>query len=155
MRRIIIGADHRGFQLKQQIVQWLDARGYEIADLGAHSYMPSDDYVDYGVQVSRTVLEFLPDEKEERMGIVICGSGVGICVAANKINGIRCGLGFNPDQVHAARSDDNINVLALPTDFITPELALEIVQTFLNTEFSSEDRHKRRLEKIRSLEGRL
>lgn len=141
---IYIGSDHRGFELKAKINQWLSGRGYEFEDLGSFAYDHDDDYVDYAVLVGQAVSK----HPERHWGIVICGSGVGVDIAANKINDIRCGLGFASDQIHAARKDDNINCLALPADNIEDAKALEIVEAFLETEFDNSDRYLKRIEKI-------
>ena len=141
---IFIGADHRGFELKAKIAKWLAGRGYEFEDLGAYERDTSDDYVDYAIAVGERV--------GAGRGIVICGSGVGADIAANKVEGVRCGLGWEADQVYAARKDDNINVLALASDNIEEEKALRLVETFLETEFVQTDRYLRRIEKISRFE---
>lgn len=141
---IYIGADHRGFELKSRINAWLQGRGYEFEDLGAFAYNHDDDYADYAILVGQSVGQHASATR----GIVICGSGVGVDIAANKVNNVRCGLGFEKDQVHAARKDDNINVLALAADNTSVEKAFELVETFLETEFVESDRYQRRIEKI-------
>ena len=141
---IYIGADHRGFELKAQINHWLQNRGFEFQDLGAFDRQHEDDYVDYAIAVAQGVSK----SPEKHRGIVICGSGVGVDVAANKVTGVRCGLGFAEDQVHAARKDDNINCLALASDNIDPDQALKLVDKFLEPEFVESDRYLRRIEKI-------
>lgn len=145
---IYIGADHRGFELKAKINQWLQGRGYDFQDLGSFQYDRDDDYVDYAISVAQSVGKH-PDQGR---GIVICGSGVGVDIAANKVNNVRCGLGFAEDQVHAARKDDNINVLALAADNIDPQHAIKLVEKFLETEFVESDRYLRRIEKIARFE---
>lgn len=141
---IYLGADHRGFNLKGQIAKWLAGRSYEFGDLGAYEYDHDDDYVDYAVAVAQKVAT----SPERSRGIVICGSGIGVDVVANKVAGIRCGLGFALDQVYAARKDDGINVLALAADNTDHEEGLKLVEKFLETEFVISDRHLRRVEKI-------
>lgn len=143
---IYIGADHRGFELKAKINKWLQGRGYEFEDVGAYEYDLGDDYVDYAIAVAEKV-------GEKNRGIVICGSGVGVDVAANKVKGVRCGLGFAVDQVHAARKDDNINVLALASDNATEEQAVEMVEKFLETGFVGDEKYLRRIEKIKRYES--
>jgi ribose 5-phosphate isomerase B len=145
---IYIGADHRGFELKARINEWMAGRGFEFEDLGAFSKNHDDDYVDYAILVGQVV----GHRPEASRGIVICGSGVGVDIAANKVNNVRCGLGFEKDQVHAARKDDNINCLALAADNTSVEKALELVETFLETEFVQSDRYLRRIEKISRFE---
>ncbi len=141
---IYLGADHRGFELKGQIAKWLTGRGYEFEDLGAYDYDHEDDYIDFAVPVAQRVAHH-PDQN---WGIVICGSGVGVDIAANKVAGIRCGLGFSPDQVHAARKDDGINILALAADNFAEVQALKLIEVFLDTEFIMSDKYLRRIEKI-------
>lgn len=138
---IYLGADHRGYDLKAKIAKWLSGRGYEFEDLGAYEYDHDDDYVDYAIKVAEAVAH-------SGRGIVICGSGVGVEVAANKVTGVRCGLGFAEDQVHAARKDDNINVLAIASDNTDEEHVMKLVEKFLETEFVESDRYLRRVEKI-------
>jgi ribose 5-phosphate isomerase B len=145
---IYLGADHRGYDLKAKIANWLSRRGYEFEDLGAYEYDHGDDYVDYAVKVAEAV-------SVSGRGIVICGSGVGVGIAANKVSGVRCGLGFAQDQVHAARKDDNINVLALPADNVDEEHALKLVEKFLETAFAENERYLRRIEKIKRYENLL
>mgnify|MGYP001597085184 FL=1 len=139
---IFIGADHRGFELKAKINKWLFGRGYEFEDVGAFEYDHEDDYADYAILVAQKVAE------RNKRGVVICGSGVGVDIAANKVKGVRCGLGWEEDQVHAARKEDNINVLALAADNIDEKKAMKLVETFLETEFVETDRYLRRVEKI-------
>ena len=139
---IFIGADHRGFELKAKINKWLAGRGYEFEDVGAFEYDHEDDYADYAILVAERVAE------RNKRGVVICGSGVGVDIAANKVKGVRCGLGWEEDQVHAARKEDNINVLALAADNIDEKKAMKLVETFLETEFVETDRYLRRVEKI-------
>ena len=145
---IYLGADHRGYDLKAKIAKWLSGRGFEFEDLGAYEYDHDDDYVDYAIKVAESVAH-------SGRGIVICGSGVGVEVAANKVPGVRCGLGIAQDHVHAARKDDNINVLAIASDNIDEEHALKMVEKFLTTEFLENDRYLRRIEKIKRYENLL
>jgi ribose 5-phosphate isomerase B len=141
---IYIAADHRGFEVKAKIDEWLKGRGYEFEDLGAYKYDAWDDYVDFAIDASQRVAA----DPENNRGILICSSGVGMCVAANKVRKIRCGLGFSPDQVHAARKDDNINVLALAADSVEEIEAIELVEKFLETDFVKSENYLQRIEKI-------
>lgn len=140
---IFVGADHRGFGLKEQLVEGLAELGYSVTDCGAGEYVKEDDYVDYGKAVGSQVVE-----GKKSMGVVVCGSGMGICIAANRVSGVRCGLGFDVGQVIAGRQDDDINVLALAADYMSYEQAMEMVRAFLETDFSGEERHVRRLGKL-------
>ncbi len=141
---LYLGADHRGFELKAKIDKWLTGRGIVFRDLGAFEYDTDDDYVDYAIAVAQEVAK----DNDLHRGIVICGTGVGVDIAANKVKGVRCGLGFEADQVHAARKDDDINILALSADDTVEGKALSIVEMFLTTEFVESERYVRRKEKI-------
>ncbi|KKU55608.1 hypothetical protein A3H89_00040 [Candidatus Amesbacteria bacterium RIFCSPLOWO2_02_FULL_48_11] len=146
---IYIGADHRGWELKAKINDWLKGRGYEFEDLGAYEYNAWDDYTDYAIDLAQRVAA----DADRHRGILICGSGVGMCIAANKVKAVRAGLGFAPDQVHAARKDDNINIMVLAADNTDEITALELVEKFLETEFVESDSYLRRIDKISRYEG--
>lgn len=141
---IYIAADHHGMELKAKISEWLKGREYEFEDLGAYEHNPWDDYVDFAIDAAQRVAA----NPEGNRGILICGSGVGMCMAANKVKKVRAGLGFATDQVHAARKEDNINILTLAADSLDEVLALEMVEQFLDTEFVKSDNYLRREEKI-------
>ncbi len=143
---IYIGADHRGFELKEKLKEFFDELHFEYEDVGANHSDPNDDFPEFAVKVAKSILD------QEDRGIVICGSGVGVDEVANKIPGIRCGLAINKEQIHAARHDDDINVLALAADHVSEEDAKEIVKMFLDTEASGEDRYKRRIQQIEDIE---
>ena len=138
---IYLGADHRGFQLKEKIKAYLDEQGLEYQDLGNTILDPEDDYTDWAKMVAERVMR-------DNRGIIICGSGVGVSITANKISGVRCGLGFNLDQIKQAREHDDINCLALPADYLDKDKAIEIVRAFLETEFDNQEKYKRRIGKI-------
>jgi ribose 5-phosphate isomerase B len=146
--KIYIGADHRGFELKQSLKQWLAEYNYENEDLGALEFDPNDDYPIYAQKVAEKV----SGETENSRGIVICGSGVGVDIVANKFQGIRCGLGINMKQVAAARRDDDINILALAADEVNEQTAQDMVKIFLETEFENTERRTRRLDEIKKIE---
>ena len=143
---IYLAADHRGFQLKEKIKLWLDEWGYDYEDVGAFELDPSDDYPIYAKKVAESIVE------SEDRGILVCGSGVGVDEVANKFDGIRSGLAINKEQIYSARNDDNINVLALASDFTSEEEAKEIIKTFLDTEFADEERFNRRLKEVGDIE---
>ena len=151
--RIFIGADHRGFKLKQALKGWLSDFGHDVVDCGAEEHVEGDDYTDYATKVASQVVRNSGVQELQTFGVVICGSGVGVDVVANKFAGIRCGLGLNAEQVRVAREDDDINVLALAADYVSKDKAEEMVKVFLESEFSGEERHVRRLEKISELES--
>ena len=143
---IAIGADHGGFHLKNVLREYLKGLGHEVHDLGADSEEPSD-YPDFALAVSQEVLL----KKAER-GILICGSGVGICVAANKFPGIRAATCHDTFSAHQGVEDDNVNVLCLGARVIGTELAKDIVKVWLSARFSEAERHKRRLAKVEKIE---
>jgi ribose 5-phosphate isomerase B len=141
--RIGIAADHGGFELKEQLAAKLRGDGFDVVDYGAHNLNPSDDYPDFVVPLARHVAG-----KDVERGIVICGSGVGACVAANKITGIRAGMIHDGYSARQGVEDDNMNVICLGGRVIGPALAWHLVQAFLSARFSGQERHKRRLAKI-------
>jgi len=144
---IYLGADHRGFELKEKIKQWLSDWGYRYEDVGAFEYDKDDDYPDFG----KAVAEKVAVEPAAR-GILVCGSGVGVVIVANKIRGIRAGTAINAKQIKDSVNDEDTDVLGISADYLS-EQAQEIVKTFLETKFSGEERHVRRVNKIKSLEN--
>jgi ribose 5-phosphate isomerase B len=146
---IYIGADHRGFKLKEFLKQYLVSEcGYEVVDLGNNRLEENDDYPEFASLVARKVSL---DPTNSR-GIVICGSGVGVDVVANKYKNVRSALAANPDQAMVSRKDDDTNVLSLASDFLTESESKKVVSVWLQTDFSGEERHRRRLEKIEKIE---
>lgn len=140
--KVFIGTDHRGFELKEKLKTTFSEYGF--VDLGNSVLDSGDDYPDYGLVVGKAVIE------NGALGIVICGSGVGISIAANKVNGVRCALCWKEEIAKQAREHLDANVLAIPSDFLSFEEVKEIVKVFLETKFSGEERHKRRIEKLES-----
>lgn len=145
--RIAIGSDHAGYELKEHLSSWLAETGHAVYDLGTHSNDPVD-YPDYSASVARAVL----DGRAER-GVVICGSGAGAAIAANKLNGIRAAVAHDAYTAHQMVEHDDVNVLCLGSRVIGQSLAEDLVRTFIEAKFTREDRHVRRLEKISSLES--
>jgi len=145
-KKVAMAADHGGFHLKTILVEFLQRLGREVADLGTQSDAPVD-YPDYARAVAQEILH----EKAER-GIIICGSGVGACVAANKFPGIRAAICHDTFSARQGVEDDDINVLCLGARVIGPELAKEIVKVWLSASFSGDERHCRRLGKIGEIE---
>ena len=145
--RIALGADHAGFPMKEHLSTWLAEAGHAVYDLGTHSAEPVD-YPDYSAAVAQAVLDGRADR-----GIVICGWGAGAAVAVNKLTGIRASVAHDTYTAHQMVEHDDVNVLCLGSRVIGPAIAEELVTTFLEARFSREDRHVRRLEKIRSLES--
>ncbi len=144
---IYIGSDHRGFESKNNLKQYLLDKGYEVEDLGPAQYDPADDFVDFAIRVAEMV-----SKNSDNRGILLCRNGVGMDIVANKFNGIRASLGFNVEQVRLARNDDNINVMSLANDFLDQALMQDITKTFLDTPFEGHERQTRRLGKIKQLE---
>ena len=147
--RIAIAADHGGYPLNERVIEELRAAGHEIEDFGTHDGTRPDDYPDYAWQVGTAVR----DGRAE-IGIVICGSGVGACVAANKIRGVRAALCGDTYSAHQSREHDDCNVLCLGARVVGSELALEIVRAFVGARFTGEERHQRRLDKVLAIERR-
>jgi RpiB/LacA/LacB family sugar-phosphate isomerase len=147
--RLVIGADHAGFELKQQLADYLRQCGHEVIDAGTTSSAPVD-YPDFAEAVGTT----LRNNQADR-GVLVCGSGVGASVAANKIPGIRAGLCHDTYSARQGVEHDDMNVLVLGGRVIGPELAKELVERFITAQFTGEERHRRRLEKIKSLEARF
>ncbi len=143
---IALGADHGGFPLKKVLTEYLRKLGYTVDDFGTHS----EDAVDYP-DYARAVAQAIREKNAER-GILICGSGVGAGVAANKFSGIRAAVCHDTFSAHQGVEDDNMNVLCLGARVIGPELAKEIVRIFLSATFSGAERHVRRLGKIEDIE---
>ena len=146
--KIYIGADHRGFVLKEKIARWLYELKYEFTDLGANSIDLSDDYTKYAEQVALMVRD-----NEGSRGVLLCGSGVGVDVVANKFDGIRSGIGKSVLQIKAGRSDDDMNILVIAADFTTEKEAKGMLIAFLETKFSGKERYKDRLEEIEKIEA--
>jgi len=147
--RLALSADHAGFHLKQDLAAKLTQQGHEILDLGTHSLAPVD-YPDSAEAVARS----LRDGQAER-GIIVCGSGAGVSIAANKFPGIRAAVCHDTYSAHQAVEHDDMNVLCLGSRVVGPSLALELATVFLAARFSGEDRHLRRLHKIADIEGRF
>jgi len=145
--KIAIGADHGGYPLNERVIRELDAAGHETLDFGTHVGSRPDDYPDYAIKVGQAIRDNQAD-----IGILICGSGVGASVAANKLTGIRAALCGDTYSAHQSREHDDCNVLCLGARVTGEELALEIVRAFVAARFTGEERHQRRLEKIVAIE---
>ena len=145
MREVFIGSDHRGFNLKNKIVENLREEGWNVVDV-SNKYDPDDDYPDISIDLGEKVIT------NNGLGILICGSGAGVCVGANKVKGVRAALAFNSRQARKMKEDDDINVVCLSADFVSEEDNLEIVKEFLNAIFMTEERFIRRVNKIKKYE---
>jgi ribose 5-phosphate isomerase B len=146
--KIFVGADHNGFRLKRGLVDYLKRAGYAISDDSNERLTPEDDFPVFAAQVVKDVLG---SEDESCRGILICGSGQGMCMAANRFRGIRACLGYDRESVRAARNDDNSNVLCLPAHVLETDELKIVVETWLNTPFANATRFKRRLAQMDEL----
>ncbi|MDQ2974465.1 MAG: ribose 5-phosphate isomerase B [Acidobacteriota bacterium] len=145
--RIAIGADHGGYPLNERVIEELRAAGHELIDYGTHVGSRPDDYPDYALKVGQAL-----QHGEADIGIIVCGSGVGASVAANKLKGIRAALCGDTYSAHQSREHDDCNVLCLGARVTGEELALDIVRAFVAARFTGEERHRRRLAKVAEIE---
>ncbi len=146
---VALGADHGGFPVKAQLLTWLQNQGYKILDVGAHTLDPGDDYPDSAEAVAKAVAS-----GQAQRGILVCGSGVGACIAANKVPGVRACLCHDTYSAHQGVEHDDMNVICLGARVIGVELAKELVTAFLKARFTGEERHRRRVEKVITIESR-
>lgn len=146
--RVAVAADHAGFPLKDQVMEVIRNVGHEVVDCGPDHVIPGDDYPDYAQRVAMAIRERQADR-----GVLVCGSGVGASVAANKFPGIRAALCHDTFSAHQGVEDDSMNVLCLGARVVGPSLAAELVDTFLRARFSEAERHARRLAKVISFEN--
>ncbi|MBI4097693.1 MAG: RpiB/LacA/LacB family sugar-phosphate isomerase [Candidatus Levybacteria bacterium] len=146
--KVYLGADHAGFEFKENLKNFLQEKGYEVEDCGAFELNPIDDYPDFIAPAARKVAE-----TPGSFGIVLGKSGAGECIVANKIKGIRAFLGISEQNVRLAREHNDANVISFGSELVDFEKAKQLVELFLTTPFSNEDRHIRRIEKIRNLEN--
>jgi len=150
MKQIGIASDHGGFELKVQLTEDLKAAGYEIKDFGAYELDKGDDYPDFVVPLARAVVR-----GEVTRGLAICGSGVGACVAANKVSGVRAALITDSFSAHQGVEDDDMNVMCLGGRVTGYALSWDLVQLFLSANFKGDERFKRRLAKVKALEKNI
>ncbi len=146
--KVAIGCDHAGFPLKAQVIEYLKKNGHEVLDLGTNSEQAVD-YPDFAEAVGEAVSTGKAD-----IGVVLCGSGVGACVAANKVKGVRAGLCHDTFSAHQGREDDDTNVLCMGARVIGPNLAMEVLESFVKAKFSGAERHQRRLNKVLAIENK-
>ena len=149
MVNIVVAADHGGFAMKQALVPLLQSDGHKVIDLGANEFLQDDDYPDYAEKVAREI-----NAGNAKRGILICGSGAGACMAANKIPGIRASVCHDTYSAHQAVEHDDMNVLCLGARVLGLSLALELARVFLGAAFIDEPRYRRRLDKMREIERR-
>ena len=146
--KIAVACDHGGFDLREPVIQAIRELGHEVMDLGAHACDPHDDYPDFARYIGQAV-----QHGQAARGVLICGSGVGAAVAANKLQGIRAALCHDTYSARQGVEHDDLNVLCLGARVIGDQLARELVRAFAQANFSGEERHQRRLEKIRAMES--
>ncbi len=146
--RISIGADHAGYEMKRQLVDFVEKLGHSVHDVGTFEPEKPDDYPDYAILVAEDIRSGQADR-----GILVCGSGVGVSVAANKFKGIRAGLCHDHYSAHQGVEHDDMNVLILGARIIGPMLAQDAAEAFLKAVFSNEERHVRRLNKVKGIEN--
>ncbi len=145
--KIIVAADHRGFALKSALKEYLTTKGHDVEDVGAHVFDAEDDYPDFGYPAAHRVAD-IPGAK----GILICGSGMGMDVVANKVKGIRATIAYSPESAAHGAGYDGVNVITLAADMLTPEDAASIVEKFLTTPLMHEEKYARRIKKIAMIE---
>lgn len=149
MSIIYIGADHGGYNLKEKVKEWLNDWGYTVQDVGNNEYDKDDDYTDFAISLGESVV------REKTKGILICRSGEGMCIAANKVRGVRAASCISEKEALATREYNNANVLCLSADLVSEEDNQKIIKTFLETIFSSDERHIRRINKIAEYETKI
>lgn len=147
--KVYLAADHAGFGLKEEVKKYLKQKGIDIEDCGAYELIPGDDYPDFISKAARKVANNL-----DSLGIVFGKSGAGECIVANKIKGIRAVVAFNKDNIMLAREDNDANVICMGAEFTDFDKAREIIEIFLNASFSNEERHVRRINKIKLIEDK-
>jgi ribose 5-phosphate isomerase B len=143
--KIYVGADHRGFEVKRKLIAYLQKRGHDVYDDSDTILDPEDDYPDYAKKV---VKDILTTDDHAARGILICGSGQGMCMAANRYKGIRAALGHDEKSIEAARNDDDANVLCMPAELLEKSKSFDIVDTFLKTPFAAAPRYVRRIKEM-------
>lgn len=148
--KIYIGSDHAGFELKQTIIAHLSNLNYEVEDVGNKVHDPVDDYPEYAFLAAT---KLLGEEDNQAKGILLCGSGQGVCIAANRVHGVRASLVWNPDVARETRQHNDSNILCLPASLLSEAETLAIVDTWLKTPFSGEERHVRRIKEIEEVYG--
>ncbi len=146
--RVAIGADHAGFELKNEVKKFIAGLGYEVKDLGAHEFVATDDYPDTTAPVARAIRDGQADR-----GVVICGSGVGASIVANKFKGVRAAMCHDTYSAAQGVQHDDMNVLCMGSRVIGPSLAMEVVRAFLQSEMDPHPRFKRRLDKVLAIEA--
>lgn len=151
--KIYIGADHRGWKLKNKLVEFLKNNKFDFEDCGAEFFDATDDYVDYAVIVCKKVSKKNSENPDSSVGVLLCGSGIGMCIVANKFKNIRATNVWNTQFAKLSKSHDYSNVLCLPADILNEQSVIEIFEVWLKEEYNKEERYNRRIEKIQKLEN--
>jgi len=149
MASLIIGSDHRGFNLKEKIKEWLISQNYQIEDISNKTINPDDNYPDFAIKLGEKVVQ------NNIKGILFCANGVGVNIAVNKVKGVRASICFNEKQTRTGRNDDDLNVLCIASDFLSFEECQQIINAFLTTVFSPEERYIRRINIIKQYESTI
>lgn len=147
---IYIGSDHGGYKLKEKIKKMLTSEKLDFVDVGPNKYDKNDDYPDYAAKVARHISK----NPLKHLGILICRSGQGVCIVANKFQNVRAALVWNTEEAKVSRNDDMTNILCLPADYVSPIIAERIVDVWLQTPYSTDNRHIRRIKKISDTENK-
>jgi len=141
---VFIAADHRGFELKNKLIEYLQEKDIRVEDFGNYKHDPEDDFPDFAQKVAQAVQQ----NPQENFGIVICGSGIGVSIAVNRFKQIRCGVALNEEQVKHGRENDHINILAIPSDYVNFETAKKYVDIFLASHPKQDEKYIRRRKKL-------
>jgi ribose 5-phosphate isomerase B len=145
-KKIYLGADHGGYQLKEVIKKYLSTKNWQVFDMGATKHDSADDYPDFAYAVAKEVVA------KKAPGILFCRNGIGVCIVANKVAGVRAVATVKPEIAQTAKADDNTNILCLGADFVSVAQAKKVIDAWLATSFSQSTRHLRRLNKIKKIE---
>lgn len=144
---IYIASDHGGYALKKRLIRYMENElGLKPEDLGPYEYVETDDYPDFALPLAKKVIE------KDGRGILICRNGIGVCMTANKVKGVRAGIGYNISVAKSMRQDDNTNIICFGSDNISEDFSLAVLKSWLETNFSDDERHVRRLKKIEEIE---
>ena len=144
---LYIASDHGGYQLKKRLIRYCENElELKIEDMGPLEHDPDDDYPDFVIPLAKRVVE------ENARGIVICRNGIGVCIAVNKVKGVKCGIGYNTGAAESMIKDDNTNIISLAADHLSDDLAMLVLKRWLETEYTGTERHARRLGKVEAIE---
>ncbi|MFN7160081.1 MAG: RpiB/LacA/LacB family sugar-phosphate isomerase [Candidatus Gracilibacteria bacterium] len=147
--KIYLGSDHNGHEIEPKLIEWLETNGHSVETFSNKELVSDDDYPDFAYPVAKAV-----SKDENARGIVVCGSGGGVCVVANKVKNARCVLAMNDEQSKFARKDDNANILSLSARYSSLEDMRKMITTFLTTDFETGGRHERRFHKVEEIESK-